>query len=131
MSSRKLLSHNLKRLRAIKVLNQEQLADKSGVSRTMIALVESGKNFCSDETLDLLADGLKVDPSELFKRMSNEDELIEPGKHSKDLSRFIAAFLAQGPSLQKIVLSLVFEDLRYLDDLPPEHRRAVVKSLKG
>lgn len=55
---------NLKRIRVEKRMTQQKLADKSGVSRVTIGLIERGE--CDDvkiSTLKLLADALGCKPS--------------------------------------------------------------------
>lgn len=57
----------LKRYRIEAGLTQEQLADKSGVSRTTIANIERGsQSFVKSSTIIKLADTLKVDPKVLL-----------------------------------------------------------------
>lgn len=57
----------LKRYRIEAGLTQEQLADKSGVSRTTIANIERGsQSFVKSSTIIKLADTLKVDPQVLL-----------------------------------------------------------------
>ena len=58
----------LKRYRIEAGLTQEQLADKSGVSRTTIANIERGsQSFVKSSTIIKLADTLKVDPKVLLR----------------------------------------------------------------
>lgn len=67
LSSRSLLSTNLKRLRAAAGITQETLAERAGCSPTMIGNVEIGKRFPSSELLDRLAKAFGVPVFELFK----------------------------------------------------------------
>ena len=53
----------LKAARIVAGLTQEQLAQKSGVSRVTIAMLESGKQtLAKSSTIIKLADALKVEP---------------------------------------------------------------------
>ena len=57
---------NLKRIRKLKGLPQELLAEKAGIERRQITRIETGKSFPSFRTLDSLCSALDVSPSELF-----------------------------------------------------------------
>ena len=57
---------NLKRIRKLKGLPQELLAEKTGLERRQITRIETGKSFPSFRTLDSLCCALDVSPSELF-----------------------------------------------------------------
>ena len=61
------VGHTLKRLRNQNHLTQEQLAQKSGVERTTISKIESGKRMVYLEKLNILASTLGKHISELFK----------------------------------------------------------------
>ena len=58
---------NILRARRIKRLSQEELAAKSGVSRSRISGLERGKDVCKLNTLMLLAQALDMDYQEFFK----------------------------------------------------------------
>ena len=58
---------NLKSARQEKGYTQQQLSEKSGVSRVAISLIESGKmKSIKTDTLSKLADALEKKPSDLF-----------------------------------------------------------------
>ena len=58
----------LKEARVEAGLTQEQLAEKSGVSRATIANIERGSQaFLKSSTIIKLADALKLDPSVLLR----------------------------------------------------------------
>lgn len=58
---------NLKSVRQEKGYTQQQLSEKSGVSRVAISLIESGRSkSIKTETLAKLADALGKKPSDLF-----------------------------------------------------------------
>ncbi len=57
----------LKEIREEAGLTQEELAEKSGVSRVTISLIENGRADCvKTQTLTRLADALSKKPTELF-----------------------------------------------------------------
>lgn len=57
----------LKKYRLAAGLTQEQLAEKSGISRVTIANIERGsQSFIKSSTIIKLADTLKVDPQVLL-----------------------------------------------------------------
>lgn len=138
MNIKKLFALNLKRLRSSTGLNQSELAEKANLSRNTVAMMEQGKAFPSAESLENLAKALAINPTTLFLDLREDISpfikkngcILNPGENPLDLIAFVSAFLRQGPTLQKIVLALIFEDERYLDDLPEEERRAVLRSVK-
>lgn len=67
MKTIELLSLNLKRVREEKSFTQEHLADASGMSLSTIKNIERMANFTTEVTIDVLAQTLGVDPSELFR----------------------------------------------------------------
>lgn len=62
-----LLARNLKRLRESSGFSQEVLAERSGISATQIARLETRKSWISEEAGEKIASALNVDPSELFR----------------------------------------------------------------
>jgi transcriptional regulator with XRE-family HTH domain len=65
------LSHNLRTKREGAGLSQEQLADKCGLDRTEISLLECGKRLPRLDTLVLLSRGLGLaSPGELLDGIS-------------------------------------------------------------
>lgn len=61
-----LLARNMKRCREILNLSQMALAERVGCSTTMIGNIETKKRFPSPENLNLIAEALRVHPSELL-----------------------------------------------------------------
>jgi transcriptional regulator with XRE-family HTH domain len=55
------VSQNVRHYRSLKGLSQQQLADLAGLSRRMVAGVESGQDNISLAKLSLIADVLEVD----------------------------------------------------------------------
>lgn len=63
----KRIGFNILKQRRLKGWTQEQLAEKSGVSRSRISKMEHGKENFNIESLFLLAQSLEIDYIELFK----------------------------------------------------------------
>jgi transcriptional regulator with XRE-family HTH domain len=61
-----ILARNLKRLRNLRGLSQEALADEAGLNRTYLGLVENAKNSISIGRLAKLAKPLGVKPRDLI-----------------------------------------------------------------
>jgi transcriptional regulator with XRE-family HTH domain len=57
---KELFMRNLRQLRELRGFSQEELADKSGVSLTFIAHLETGRKSPSFETLELIGKALNV-----------------------------------------------------------------------
>jgi transcriptional regulator with XRE-family HTH domain len=60
-------ARNLRRARERAGLSQEALADKAGVHRNAVALLEAGRRDVKLSTVAKLAKALKVDAGELIK----------------------------------------------------------------
>ena len=65
------LSFNIKRLRKILKLSQEQLAEKANVSKDTINSIESRRVWPSDKTLLLICEALNCDAYRLFIPVEN------------------------------------------------------------
>ena len=61
MSSRKILAHNLRLLRAARGLSQEALADAAMIDRTYISALERQKYSVTIDRLDTIAKPLGVE----------------------------------------------------------------------
>ena len=58
---------NLKHYREIKNMSQEELAEKAGISRVTISLLETGKQtIAKSNTIVRLADALGIEPQVLL-----------------------------------------------------------------
>jgi transcriptional regulator with XRE-family HTH domain len=60
------LSYNIKRIRKMQKLSQEQLAEKANVSKDTINSIESRRVWPSDKTLSLICSALDCDVFSLF-----------------------------------------------------------------
>lgn len=69
MALRDTLAGNLKRLRQIAGLSQEELAMRADIDRTYMSSLERCKNAASVDVLERLARELNVDPVELLRAL--------------------------------------------------------------
>jgi transcriptional regulator with XRE-family HTH domain len=72
MVLRETVARNLRRLRRSKGLSQEELADRAGINRNYVGMLEREENAATVDMLETLADVLNVDPIEFFKRPLRE-----------------------------------------------------------
>jgi len=68
MTLRQIFALNLRRVRAKRGLSQEALADLAGIDRTYVSALEREVYSASLDTIEKLADGLRVEPAELLRR---------------------------------------------------------------
>lgn len=68
MTLRQIFASNLRRIRTERELTQEKLADLAGIDRTYVSALERQVYSASLDTIQKLADVLKVEPQELLKR---------------------------------------------------------------
>lgn len=61
------IGQRIKELRLLKGLDQQTLAQRAGVERSYISLIENGRKMAAVSTLALIADGLGVGLGELFE----------------------------------------------------------------
>lgn len=61
------IGQRIKELRLSKGLDQQTLAQRAGLERSYISLIENGKKMAAVSTLALIADGLGVGVGELFE----------------------------------------------------------------
>ena len=66
MDLRQIFAANLRRLRHIKGLSQEDLAYEADVNRTYMSKLEKGASYPGLEIIGKLADVLGVEPAELL-----------------------------------------------------------------
>ena len=84
MKTREIFRKNLKFYRKSAGLTQEELSEKIGYGHTYITEIESRHKFPKPETIDLIAETLKIEPGKLFEQehsrsnifISNKAELI-------------------------------------------------------
>lgn len=68
MSLRETVATNLRRLRQVKNLSQEELADRAGINRNYVGMLEREQHAATIDMLEKLAVVLEVDPVEFFRR---------------------------------------------------------------
>ena len=107
-----------------KLLTQEDLASKAGVSRSLITTIETkGHANLQKKKLRALADVLEVDPDELKQRMGESPSLLIEGDaeaftafdqigvdHEEGVRRLLRWFARQDRETQTRVLSRPPED---------------------
>ena len=67
MKLRGIVATNLRRLRRAQGLSQEELADRAGINRNYIGMLEREENAATVDMLERLAGVLGVEPTELLE----------------------------------------------------------------
>lgn len=70
MTIRQLLATNLRNLRHAAGMSQEELADRAGVNRNYIGMIERCENAATVDVVGQLAEALDVAPGELLMEAS-------------------------------------------------------------
>ena len=70
------VSQNVRAYRSLKGLSQQQLADLAGLSRRMVAGVESGQDNISLAKLSLIADALGVDFAQIIAAPEQQGQAV-------------------------------------------------------
>ncbi|MCQ8280145.1 helix-turn-helix domain-containing protein [Xanthobacter sp. VTT E-85242] len=68
MSLREIVATNLRRLRHAKSMSQEELADRAGINRNYVGMLEREQHSATVDMLEKLAEVLESDPAEFFRR---------------------------------------------------------------
>ena len=68
MSLREIVATNLRRLRHAKSMSQEELADRAGINRNYVGMLEREQHSATDDMMEKLAEVLEADPVEFFRR---------------------------------------------------------------
>lgn len=68
MRLRETVATNLRRLRQAKNLSQEELADRAGINRNYVGMLEREQHAATIDMLEKLAVVLEADPVEFFRR---------------------------------------------------------------
>ena len=68
MRLREVVATNLRRLRNMHGLSQEELADRADVNRNYVGMLEREEHAATIDMLEKLAQVLDVDPIELLRR---------------------------------------------------------------
>jgi transcriptional regulator with XRE-family HTH domain len=72
MDLRGTFATNLRRIRHLRDLSQEDLAHEAGVSRSYLSQLEKGAFYASLKIIGKLADVLKVEPAEFLIRLKRK-----------------------------------------------------------
>ncbi len=67
MNLRARVARNLRRLRAERGLTQEEVAERAGLNRNYVGMIEREENSPTGDTLEKIAEVLTVDPGDLLK----------------------------------------------------------------
>ena len=70
MRLREIVATNLRRLRLVRNLSQEELADRAGINRNYVGMLEREQHAATIDMLEKLAAVLDADPVEFFRRES-------------------------------------------------------------
>jgi transcriptional regulator with XRE-family HTH domain len=68
MSLRNIVAGNLRRLRREQGLSQEELADRAGINRNYVGMLEREENAATVDVLEKLAEVLGVEPARLLDK---------------------------------------------------------------
>lgn len=68
MRVRAIVAKNLRRLRLAKELSQEELADRAGINRNYVGMLEREQHAATIDMLEKLAAVLDADPADFFRR---------------------------------------------------------------
>jgi len=109
-------SVNLKRLRELSNLTQEELATKAGTSKSAISMYERGERFPSEQMLETFADLFNVDMNMLLGKQEKSTYYLDP-----ETAR-LAQAAANDPDMQ-----LLLDAKR---DLSPEDMKVIIDMAK-
>ena len=67
MALREIVAKNLRQLRSAKGISQEELADRAGINRNYVGMLEREQHSATIDMLEKLAAILEIDPVELLR----------------------------------------------------------------
>ncbi|OHT20079.1 helix-turn-helix domain-containing protein [Edaphosphingomonas haloaromaticamans] len=70
MSLREIVATNLRHMRHAKGLSQEELADRAGINRNYVGMLEREEHAATVDMLERIAAILDIDPMEFFRKSS-------------------------------------------------------------
>ena len=120
----KLVAKKLKEARGTAGLTQKKLASESGVALATIQEIEGGNGNPTVETLNTLADTLKIDGLELFGASSGAFDV----RGARDL---LTKFQDAPPDIQKLVLTVLTLDTSHLKTATRGFRQHATAFLKA
>ena len=65
---RAIVARNIRRLRAERDITQEELAERAGLNRNYVGMIEREENAPTVDTLEKLSEVLQVEPTSLLQR---------------------------------------------------------------
>lgn len=68
MNLREIVARNLRQIRHAKGLSQEELADRAGINRNYVGMLERSEHAATVDMLEQLAVALDVEPAAMFNR---------------------------------------------------------------
>ena len=96
-----LFGKRVRALRKNKGLSQEELAEKTDISSKYLSRVEMGQHFPSIDTLDKLANALKVDLKDFF-------EFAHEARSSRELREVLSGMLKEaGEEKLRLLVKIV------------------------
>lgn len=101
---------NLKSIREAKLMTQEELAEKAGVSRVMISMYENGTAEPSAKTKDALCSALGVSARQLEGLEGTADELLSQASRRLAFLSSLCSAIVSGTGKQKKVLAGIFAE---------------------
>ena len=106
------VAHNLLRLRGKRNLSLDGLARLSGVSRAMLAQIESGRSVPSIKVLCKIAQGLKVSVAAFLDDRAFDGVALLPARESKRLVSGDGAFVSRALFPFDVSRQVEFYELR-------------------
>ncbi len=123
------IAERVRELRAAKSLSLDTLATKSGVSRSMISLVERGESSPTAVVLEKLAAGLNVSLASLFDPPATEKQVLSPVAKRKDQAEWqdpASGYLRRNISPPSVPQPMQITEVRF----PPGQRVAFEASAR-
>lgn len=73
------LGGRIAKIRKLKHISQEKLAEKCEINVNSLSYIENGRNFPSPETLDKIMSALDIQPKDLFNfyNLENKNSLLK------------------------------------------------------
>lgn len=105
LNTRETLAKNLKTLMTIRGWTQVQLAEKSGVSQTMISSVLNARSGCSVETADALGHAFGLTGWHLLMANLTEDLL-----KSKAVQRLLESYVSASPDGKALIDAIALRE---------------------
>lgn len=106
------VAQNLQRLRSKRLLSLDGLARASGVSRAMLAQIESGRSVPSIKVLCKIAKGLRVSVAAFLEHRECEGVTLMPARESKRLVSASGAFVSRALYPYDTARQVEFYELR-------------------